>query len=158
MKLKNLEGKMVAGRPRTTSFSPEEMIELGKEMIQWLNDHPDTVHLSEFYTIHKGFIEREWKTMIERMEFTGYYEQALRMIGIKYLKEDTGIEPRIKDRWLRIYFGDLRRGEDADKDADMIRQKTVAEAVPEDVKLQTAAMLAQLESSRKSASNINKSE
>ncbi len=75
---------MVAGRPRTTSFSVEEMIELGEEMVEWVIKNKKTLHLSEWYTIEKGFLYREWKTFIQREEFIPHYEKALKIIGKKY--------------------------------------------------------------------------
>jgi hypothetical protein len=131
---------VVAGRPRTTSFTPDEMINLGQEMILWLKEHPETVHLKEWYSIEKMFLYNEWKTFIQRPEFVPYYELALAMISLKYIKLDSGIEPSLKHRFLRSYFKDIKDQEDQDKDDDVIRQKSAAEAVPEDVKKQTEAM------------------
>ena len=64
---------MPAGRPRTTSFSVEEMIALGEEMVAFVKKNKKTIlHLSEWYTIEKGFIYREWKTFIQKEEFLPY--------------------------------------------------------------------------------------
>lgn len=138
---------MPAGRPRTVSLPPDEMIKLGEDMIQWVKDN-DPVHLCEFYCIEKGYTDDEWDTMHVCPEFFPYYVKALKIIGMKYLREDTGIEPRIKDRWLRHYFRDLRKQEDKDKDDDVIRQKSVAEAVPQEVRAQTDALVKQIEELR----------
>lgn len=148
---------MPAGRPRSVSLPPDEMIALGEEMIQWVK-HNDPVHLCEFYCIEKGYTDDEWDTMHTRTEFFPYYVKALKIIGMKYLREDTGIEPRIKDRWLRHYFKDLRKQEDKDKDDDILRQKTLSEAVTSDVLEQTNAMMNQLDSSRKSATSSKSKE
>ncbi len=134
---------MPGGRPRTVSLPPDEMIALGKEMLSWVKEN-NPVHLCEFWCIEKGYTDDEWDTMHVCPEFFPYYVRALKIIGIKYLKEGTGVEPRVKDRWLRHYFRDLRKQEDKDKDDDVIRQKSAAEAVPEDVKKQTEAMNQQM--------------
>ena len=43
-------------RPRVFSFSIEEMIELGKEMVDYVKANKSTIlHLSEWYTIEKGY-------------------------------------------------------------------------------------------------------
>ena len=118
---------MPAGRPRTVSLPPDEMIKLGEEMIQWIKEN-DPVHLCEFYCIEKGYTDDEWDTMHVCPEFFPYYVKALKIIGMKYLREDTGIEPRIKDRWLRHYFRDLRKQEDKDKDDDTVRKTKVSQA------------------------------
>jgi len=102
---------MPAGRPRTVSLPPNEMILLGDEMIEWVSKN-DPVHLSEFYCILKGYTDSEWDTMHVAPEFFPYYERALKIIGIKYLKKDSNIDPGIKQRWQRVYFKDLKREED----------------------------------------------
>lgn len=131
------------GRPRTTCPTDEELEALGAEMIEWISKN-DCVHVSEWWAIENMILERIWEVMIQKEVFLPYYTKALKMIGRKYLKADTCVEPRIKDRWQRVYYGDLRKQENQDKDDDVIRQKSAAEAVPEDVKKQTEAMNAQM--------------
>lgn len=101
---------MPAGRPRTVSLPPDQMIELGEEMIAWVKEN-DPLHLSEFYCIHKGYTDKEWDTMHVAEEFFPYYEQALKIIGRKYLDKNSNIRDGISHRWLGIYFKDLRRKE-----------------------------------------------
>lgn len=108
---------MSGGKPRTVSLSPDEMVKLGEEMIQWVQEN-QPVHLSQFYTIHKGYTEKEWNTMRQAPEFLQHYEKALKMIGIQYLLKDSNISDSIKHRWQRIYFGDLRQEEDDTKRSD----------------------------------------
>lgn len=113
------------GRPREVSFSEEEMVQLGEEMVEFVKDKKNNVlHLSEWYTIHKGFIYNEWKTFIQRKEFVPYYQIALKLVGKRYL--DGTINPGVSHRWQRIYFGDLKEAEDQDcldklqRDKDLI--------------------------------------
>lgn len=148
---------MPVARPRTVSLSPEENIKLAEEMLKWVDTH-DCIHLKEFYCIEKGYTDNEWDTIHTRDEFFPYYERALAKIAMKYLREDTGIEPNVKNRWLRHYFKDLRTQEDKDKDDDVKRQKSLAETVQPEQLAQIQSFMALLESSRKSATNSNKSE
>jgi len=101
------------GRPRDVSFSENEMVELGKEMVLWITENQNSVlHLSEWYTIHKMFTYKQWKTFIQRAEFMPYYDAALKIVGKKYLDKDSNVRNGISERWFRVYFGDLREEED----------------------------------------------
>lgn len=119
---------MAGGRPRDVSFEPEEMIALGEEMIAWIALNPGILHLSQWYTIHKGFIYNEWKTFIKRQEFVPYYEQALKMVGIKYLDKESNVREGASHRWQRVYFPDLREEEEETKDFESARKVKEAKA------------------------------
>lgn len=124
-------------RPREFSFSKEVMIALGEEMVQYVKNNRDTIlHLSEWYTIEKGFTYNEWKNFIQKEEFFPYYEQALKIVGLKYIDRNSNVRDKISDRWQRIYFGDLREGEDQDAEANEQRKanalKSEARAVEEE--------------------------
>ena len=109
MKRKNKKG---AGCPRTVSPPPPEMIKLGKEMVAWVKAN-DPLHLSAWYTVEKGIIDKDWLTMRDREEFIPYYETAMRIIGAKYLDKRSNVRDSISHRWLRIYFPDARRDDEA---------------------------------------------
>lgn len=114
---------MAGGRPREFSYPPEKMIALGKEMVAYVKANQKTIlHLSEWYTIEKGYTYNEWKTFIQKPEFLPYYEQALKIVGLKYVDKKSNVRDSISQRWQRIYFGDLREGEDADADANELRK------------------------------------
>lgn len=121
---------MVAGRPRTTSLSEKDMIELGKEMLNWVRTNPDVLHLSEWYTIEKGFIYRQWKTFIQRDEFIPYYEQSLKVIAKKYLNKESNVREGVSQRWQRIYFADLREQEDRDMQDKIDREAKAKTDIP----------------------------
>jgi len=128
---------MAGGRPRTVSFSEDEMIELGNEMVSFVTvNKKDILHLCEWYTIEKGFTYNEWKTFIQRPEFVPYYEQALKIVGLKYVDKNSNVRDGISQRWQRVYFGDLKESEDADMDAEAARRasalKSEAKAVEEE--------------------------
>lgn len=110
-------------RPREFSFSKEKMIAMGEEMVAYVRKHKKTIlHLCEWYTIEKGFTYNEWKNFIAKEEFFPYYEQALKIIGLKYVDKNSNVRDKISDRWQRIYFGDLREGEDEDANNNELRK------------------------------------
>lgn len=122
---------------RTVSFDEDEMIALGKEMVQYVTENHKTIlHLSEWYTILKGFTYNQWKTFIQKKEFLPYYEQALKIVGLKYLDKNSNVRDGISQRWQRVYFGDLKESEDEDADADAARKanalKSEAKAVEQE--------------------------
>jgi hypothetical protein len=114
---------MPVGAPRTVSGSDEEMVALGKEMVAYVNKHKKTMlHLSEWYTIEMGLTYNEWKTFIQIKSFLPYYEQALKLVGMKYLDKNSNVRDGISNRWQRVYFGDLRESEDVDAEAEAARK------------------------------------
>ncbi len=114
---------MAGGTPRTVSFSPDEMIALGKEMVAYVNKNKKTIlHLCEWYTIEKGFTYNQWKTFIQKPEFIPYYEQGLKIVGLKYVDKNSNVRDKISDRWQRVYFGDLKEQEDIDANDNELRK------------------------------------
>lgn len=99
------------GRPRTTSFSIEDMEKLGVEMVNWVIVNKP-LHLSQWYTIEKMITYNKWKAMIQCEEFLPYYEKALKLIGIQYIDKESRVRDSISQRWQRTYFNDLRELED----------------------------------------------
>jgi hypothetical protein len=119
----NPYGDTIMVRPREFSYSEKEMIALGKEMIAYVKANKKTIlHLCEWYTIEKGYTYNEWKNFIQKAEFFPYYEQALKIVGLKYVDKNSNVRDKISDRWQRIYFGDLREGEDKDADDNELRK------------------------------------
>lgn len=110
-------------RPRVFSFSEDQMIALGEEMVEYVKKNKKTIlHLCEWYTIEKGFTYNEWKNFIQKAEFLPYYEQALKIVGLKYVDKSSNVRDSISQRWQRIYFGDLREGEDKDENDKELRK------------------------------------
>ncbi len=109
-------------RPREVSLPPPEMIKLGEEMIKWVLEHPEILHLSEWYTIEKMFTYNQWKQFITKEEFHPYYEKALKIVGRKYLDKNSDIRDGISNRWQRVYFKDLKDEEDLNKEEDLDRE------------------------------------
>ncbi len=112
---------MPAGRPRTSTPPPEEMIKLGEEMLAWVKKNKP-LHLSHWYSIEKFITDKVWENMQVAPEFSPYYEQALKIVGQQYLDKTSKVRDSISQRWQRVYFKDLRKSEDSDLDADAERK------------------------------------
>jgi len=102
---------MAGGRPRTVCPPAEELEELGIEMCNWIETHPEALHLSAWYSIQKWFIESVWEQMIRKPEFRGYYERAKKIVGSRYLDKDSRVRDGISHRWQRVYFNDVKEEE-----------------------------------------------
>lgn len=124
---------MVAGRPRTVTFSDDEMENLGQEMLDWIIARPETLHLSQWYTIEKMFTYNEWKTFLQCKKFLPYYEKALKLVGLNYLNKDSKVRDGISQRWQRVYFKDLRESEDQDAEEEAERKKSIESSKPSQV-------------------------
>lgn len=104
------KAKNPVGAPRTTSPEKQELIKLGEEMVAWVTKHKP-LHLSHWYTQQKMILYKDWKTYIQKPEFLPYYERALSLVGSNCL--DGALDKSIAQRFLRIYFKDLKEEEDA---------------------------------------------
>lgn len=123
------------GRPRTTSFPPEEMIKLGEEMIDWVKKN-NPLHLSEWYSVHKGFIYKDWKAFIQLPEFLPYYEKAINIVGRQYLDKNSNIREGVSQRFLRFYFRDLKEEEDEKESKKIEKEKQMKiEILKEEIRL-----------------------
>jgi hypothetical protein len=137
-------------RPRAFSFSEKEMIELGKEMVAYVKKNKKSIlHLSEWYTIEKGFTYNEWKNFIVKEEFFPYYEQALKIVGLKYIDKNSNVRDGISNRWQRIYFGDLREREDRDCDAEAARKASVLKSEAKAIEEERLKVLEEVQRNRK---------
>lgn len=116
---------MGIGRPRTVTPPDDELIALGEEMIQWVMEN-NPAHLSMWWGGEKFFTFKVFKNICDHPIFSPYYEEALRLVGYNYILKGSDIEPNVKNRWLRLYFKDLRDQEDADLDAGVDRESKKA--------------------------------
>lgn len=131
---KNAKGCTTSGAPRTVSYSKEEMVSLGEEMIEWVKLHKP-IHLSMWYTQHKDFTDKQWDAFIKIPEFIHYYAKALKLVGYAYIDKDSQVDVRLKDRWQRVYFKDLKYQEDQDADEASARKKEEVSSIPPNDKL-----------------------
>jgi hypothetical protein len=125
------------GRPRTSIPEKEELIELGKDLLEWAAEKKKgelRCRWCEWFAAKHFFIRKQWKRMIDTDEFRPYYEAAQVYLGNKYI--DGTINPSIAQRYLRLYDPDLREDEDATADADAARKasalKSEAKALEEE--------------------------
>lgn len=113
---------MAGGRPRSAIPEKEELIQLGKELVQWASEKqkkgdPIRVRFCDWYT-EQGFVRKQWEHMREKPEFQWYYEKARSLMALRYV--DGTVNQSIAHRYLRMYDPELRDDEDitADVDAD----------------------------------------
>lgn len=97
------------GRPRTTTPEPPELIKLGEEMVRWFEEHPDAVHYTEWFSIHKGILISEWDDMCHKPEFRVYYERVRMILASRHMK--GAVKEGIAHRFLGMYLGDLKEHE-----------------------------------------------
>jgi hypothetical protein len=114
------------GRPRTVSPEPLELIKLGEEMVAWVRAN-NPIHLKCWYSLEKRFTYKQWETMTQREEFVPYYEEALNLVSINYV--NGTINPSIAQRFLRMYFKDLKLIENQDLDEASQRKAKEAQVV-----------------------------
>jgi hypothetical protein len=112
------------GRPRTAIPEKEELIELGKDLVEWASavqkkGEPLRARYCEWYTA-QGFIRKQWEHMREKPEFQWYYERARTILATKYI--DGTVNHSIAHRYLRIYDPEVRDEEDKDAEAAELRK------------------------------------
>lgn len=133
------------GAPRTVSPPPEECILLGEELVKWATEpvpkNEKRLHLNQWWALVKKITKNEWDTLCERKEFIPYYEKAKVAISIRYI--DGTINPSISQRFLRLYFSDLKQDEDevADRknkaNAQALTADEIIKAIREDMNART---------------------
>src|SRR5512139_1152624 len=121
---------MKVGAPRTTSFSPDEMVELGQEMVEWVKSNKP-LHLKQWYSIEKEFLYEEWKCFIQLPEFLPYYEKALSLVSLQYLDKTSNIRDGIAHRFIRNYFKEVKELEDQDLAEEAARKKDIISSTPQ---------------------------
>lgn len=141
---------MAAGCPRTVSFPPKEMIKLGEEMLEYVTkNQKKMLHLSQWYCIEKMFTEKQWETFIDREEFIPYYEKALKLVGVNYLDKNSNVRDGISQRWQRVYFKDLKKAEDLDADAEVIRKASALKSETQAIEQEKLKVLEEVQRSKR---------
>ena len=129
------------GRPRTNCPEHDELVELAKDLVEWASQ-PDSMRFCEWYT-SKGFIESQWDSFRQKVEFYPYYENARALLGRKYM--DGTVNPSIAHRFLRIYTPEVKRDEeDKARFEAEIAAKANQDAISEQAAAQMATLLEQL--------------
>lgn len=134
---------MPAGRPRTSSPSPEECIKLGEELVKWATE-PTTEWrclFQQWYSLEKGILRKDWKNLIETPEFSPYYEKAQSALAAKAV--NGTMEKSFGQRYVRLYDrglieveneqakfdAELRRLTDKDSDDIAANIRAIAQAL-----------------------------
>jgi hypothetical protein len=112
------------GRPRTCIPSKDELIELGKDLVEWASakqkkGDPIRVRFCDWYT-DRGFIRRQWEEFRDKPEFSWYYEKARSLLALRYI--DGTVNQSIAHRYLRMYDPEMKDNEDKDSDDKVIRE------------------------------------
>lgn len=115
--------KKTHGRPRTIP-EDEELVELGKELVEWAHEKTDEwrVRWAEWYTA-KGFIRKQWDRMIDTPSFRVYYERAQCGLAKKFL--NGTVNQSLAHRFLRIYCPEVAAEEDKVKENDLRIKKEI---------------------------------
>lgn len=143
------------GRPRTASLSELDMVALGEEMIKFLEDNPDTLHLSQWYSIKKMYTYKQWKAMIQLSEFLPYYSKAISIIGVKYLDKRVPIRDTVAHRFLHCYFPEVKEAERETVQFEHDLKKEQSETVPVEIVNKFASLSQQLADMQKAYSDLN---
>lgn len=98
------------GRPRTVIPEDDELIELGKKMVEYFSEPTKEVRcmFSQWYT-RQGFKLNQWKQMITQPVFQSYHEQARMLIATNHT--NGTINPSIAHRFLRHYAPEVKEEE-----------------------------------------------
>jgi len=111
------KGCLTSGRPRTAIPQSDELIELGKDLVEWASEkhkkgEPLRVRFCEWYT-DRGFVRKQWESFRDLPEFIWYYEKARTIMASRYV--DGTVNHSIAHRYLRIYDPELRDEENDTK-------------------------------------------
>lgn len=112
------------GRPRTLIPQKDELIELGKDLVDWASKQhkkgdPIRVRFCDWYT-DRGFIRKQWEEFRDKPEFAWYYEKARSIMASRYV--DGTVNHSIAHRYLRIYDPELKDEEDKDAADNELRK------------------------------------
>ena len=100
------------GAPRTVSPGKEDCIALGKELVEWAKvEDENNPHLlfGEWYSLIKGILRKEWKTLVQASDFLPYYEKAQKILSKRCI--DGTMEKSFGHRYLRYYDRELTEDE-----------------------------------------------
>lgn len=142
------------GRKRWVSPEKEDLIALGQEMLDWVTAN-DPLHISAWWRAHKGMEFKFWDTISQRAEFIPYHSEAMGKVALNMI--NGAVHPSIAQRFLRIYFRDLKLEEDEKLDIEyakkleLLREEIklkseLNESVEETIKNQFEATMTQLHS------------
>ena len=123
------------GRP-PESFPDDELIEIGKEMVEWFENNELALFMQEF-AIHRKIPFRKLYALAERKVFADYYESAKNICAKRIAKEagkPNGLKEGIAQRFLACYFHDLKQTEKELKDPSAKDVAAVIQVIRQGVK------------------------
>ncbi len=129
---------MVAGRPRTTSPSEEEVTKIGEALLEWVHkDDKKEPHLrfAQFYAEHMHILRKVWKEIIQLEQFRPYYEEAQSVLARRCI--NGTMEKSFGQRFIRLYDYELTQEEnetakynaDLRKEIENSQKQIIIEAV-----------------------------
>lgn len=95
------------GRPRKLAPQPEECVELGEDLLEWLTEETDELRFlfQKWYSLRHGIMRKDWKNLIQMPEFLPYYEAAKAILAEKCI--DGTVKEGFGNRYLRLHDRDL---------------------------------------------------
>lgn len=141
----------MAGRPRSTIPEKEELIELGKDLVEWASAQnkkglPLRIRFCDWYT-DRGFIRKQWESFSDLPEFAWYYQRARTLMASRYV--DGTVNQSIAHRYLRIYDPELRDSEDVDSDAEAARKANALKTETKLVEEERMRILAEVQRNKR---------
>jgi hypothetical protein len=114
------------GRPPNPGFADKDLIDLGEELLRWMKKVDDEDlpiwHLSEWWSQIKNIPSTQWDSITRRDCFIGYYNKAKYWMGVKMIS-NKDFPQSYGNRFLRIYFADVRELERQDVDYEIQKKR-----------------------------------
>jgi hypothetical protein len=98
--------------PRDVAPEDDELIELGKEMVEWVAQNKP-LHLNWWYTLQKFITYEEFKMWTLKPVFLPYLQIAKSIISEHYLDKNSNLDNHMRKFLGRHYFPDGKEEEDA---------------------------------------------
>jgi hypothetical protein len=138
------------GRPRTSIPQKDELIELGKDLVEWAfsqqKNGPIRVRFCDWYT-DRGFVRKQWETFRTLPEFIWYYEKARSLMSLRYV--DGTVNQSIAHRYLRMYDPELRDEENADADLEAARKASALKSETQAIEQEKLKVLGEVQRSKR---------
>lgn len=105
------------GRPRTVTPPPEELEELGKELLEWASKPLEPgefpghrCRFAQWYSLEKGILDKEWDYMVAKPEFKRYYEKARVYLSNRFIMagHEGQIKEKLAHRFMHTYFPETK--------------------------------------------------
>lgn len=117
------------GRPPNL-FSAEQVVELGKDLISWLNskEGKSNAQWVNWYFLKHDMFREDWHALIKREDFRPYYNCA-RQLMANNIMLNKDIAQSYGNRYLHRYDDELNDDEEAARDREAIRGKEQKQSI-----------------------------